>query len=429
MKRLLGALGPGILLAATSVGASHILLSPEAGARFGVDLVWLIVLVHVIKYPAFAFAPRYVAAQNESLLDAYAHVPGPRNWAVWLGLGDMALQAIGLIAALVGLTASFLVVAVGGPSLTVWSLLLTAVLLVLLRWGRYRSLRLVNLVLMLSLVLGTVIAFTAAPPSLDMVPQMLTPSFPAGSLLLVAAILGFMPTSVGVSIWQSLWALEHRRLRPDNADKLERLRNGLLDVRLGYGLSVLLAVLFVSLGAVLLAPRGLVPEGPEVALTLSRLYTLVLGDWMQPVFLAMAFCALFTTCYTMMDGFPRSFIAALRVLRGDSAVSSEPHGAPLLGRPYWVFLLSTTFLGMAILALAPDPALLVKIVGAFGLLLSPVYYALNLWAVTRRIEDPRLRPDGVIVTVAMAGIVFMVLIAGLLLWTTWVEATSASLPT
>ena len=72
------AFGPGLLLAATSIGASHILMSPEAGARFGFGLVWLVVLSHAIKYPAFAFATRYVAATGSSLLDAYRDAPGPR---------------------------------------------------------------------------------------------------------------------------------------------------------------------------------------------------------------------------------------------------------------------------------------------------------------------------------------------------------------
>ncbi len=413
-------LGPGILLAATSVGASHILMSPEAGARFEFRLVWLILLVHLLKYQAFEFAPRYVAARRESLLDAYARAPGPRNWAIWLGLVDMSLQALGLVAALIGLTASFLSVALGG-GIPAWSLGLAAALLALLRWGRYGAVRGLNLVLMLALATGTIVAFLAAvivsPPPVRALTGAFAPSLPEGSLLLVTAILGFMPTSVAVSIWQSLWAIEQGRFRPGTPDspeaRRERLRQGLFDLRLGYGLSALLAVLFVTLGATLLHPRGLVPEGPEVALTLSRLYTLVLGPWMQPIFLTMAFFALLTTCATMMDGFPRSFVAALRVLRGQPSTGGGE------GRSYWFFLLTVTFGGMAILASLPDPALLVKGVGAFGLIFSPVYFGLNLWAVTRCVDDPAMRPGRIAIAISILGILFLVFTALLLLWTTF----------
>lgn len=410
-------MGPGLLLAATSVGASHILMSPEAGARFELQLVWLVVLTHLLKYPAFEFAPRYVAARGESLLEAYAAAPGPKRWALWLGIGDMTIQAIGLIAALVGLTASFLVATVGGLSLPLWSLVLLALLILLLALGHYRALRAVNVGLLLFLAFGTAVAFIASPPALTDVPKMAVPSLPEGSLLLVAAILGFMPTSVAVSIWQSLWSLEQGRFRDGTRlgarERLELLRHGLFDLRVGYGLSAMLAVLFVSLGATVLHPRGLVPQGTDVALTLSRLYTEVLGEWMQPIVLLMAFAALFTTCYTMMDGFPRSFVAARRVLRG------LPAAGGAVDRGYWTFLLSVTFGGLAILALLPDPAMLVKGVGAFGLLLSPIYYTLNLWAVTRRIDAPELRPGKLTIALSIIGIVSMIAIAVLLLWTTF----------
>ncbi|MEL7061993.1 MAG: hypothetical protein AAGN46_18345 [Acidobacteriota bacterium] len=412
-------LGPGLLLAATSIGASHLLLSPEAGARFGTDLIWLVLAVHLVKYPAFEMAPRYVAARGESLLDAYAAAPGPPLWAIRLGLADMTVQAIGLIAALIGLTASFVVEATGGLGLglALWSLLLAVVLLGLLALGRYGTLRWINLALLIGLAAGTLVAFIAARPSPPALAAGLVPRLPDGSLLLVAAILGYMPTSAAVSVWQSLWALEQGRFGSpgdDAATRQRNLRRGLFDLRLGYGLSAALAVAFVALGAALLAPRGLVPEGTDVALVLSRLYTLVLGEWMRPVVLAMAFAALFTTCYTMMDGFPRSFVAARRVLRGEPARASSTETPD---RGTWTFLLAVTFGGMAILALLPDPTLLVKWVGAAGLVLSPVYYTLNLWAVTRRVDDPAMRPGPISLILAGLGIATMVFAAGLLLWT------------
>ena len=80
-------LGPGILLAATSIGASHILMSPEAGARFGLALVWLVVAAHLFKYPAFEAAPRWVAATGTSLLEAWHAAPGPRGWRRFSSLG------------------------------------------------------------------------------------------------------------------------------------------------------------------------------------------------------------------------------------------------------------------------------------------------------------------------------------------------------
>ena len=79
-------LGPGIMLAATSIGASHLVLSPRAGALFGFQLLWLVLATHLLKYPAFEFGPRYAAATGQSLLDGYARVPFPRGWILGLFL-------------------------------------------------------------------------------------------------------------------------------------------------------------------------------------------------------------------------------------------------------------------------------------------------------------------------------------------------------
>ena len=49
----------------------------------------------------------------------------------------------------------------------------------------------------------------------------------------------------------------------------------------GYGLSIVLAVMFISLGANLLQPRGLTPDGIEVALTLSTIYTEIYLKYMR----------------------------------------------------------------------------------------------------------------------------------------------------
>lgn len=430
-RRLLPRLGPGILFAATSVGASHLLMAPEAGARFGYRLAWLVVVAHLLKYQAFACAPRYVAARGESLLAAWARVPGPRLWAIRLGLVDLTLQAAVLIAALVGLTASFLREAVGGPPLAAWSLGLLALLFALLALGRYRLLLGVNAVLMLALGGGTLVAFGAAFAAGEPGAasggggwsERLAQGLPGGSLVLVAAILGYMPTSVGVSLMQSLWALEEGRLRGAAGRPLEERRRllaeGLFDLRVGYVFSLGLAVAFLALGARLLEPRGLVPEGPEVALVLSRLYTLVLGEWMRPVILALAFFALFTTCYTTADGLPRAFVAARRVLAAGHARggSAGAEGWSVQGRSYWTFLAATSGGGLALLAALPDPALLIKAVAAFGLLLSPVFFALNLWAVTRGIDEPELRLGGVGVAVGGVGVSFLTGVAGLLVAT------------
>ena len=56
MRQFLAKLGPGLMLAAAAVGVSHLVYATRAGADFGLSLIWLIVLISILKYPAFRFA-------------------------------------------------------------------------------------------------------------------------------------------------------------------------------------------------------------------------------------------------------------------------------------------------------------------------------------------------------------------------------------
>jgi len=407
-------LGPGILLAATAIGGSHLVLCTTAGASYGYRLLWLVLLAHLLKYHAFEFGPRLAVATGHSLLSAYRRLPGPRDWALWLGLVDMVLESVGVLAAVAGLTASILRAALGGPGLGVWTAGVIALTFLLLLTGRYPLLRRLNLFMMAALALGTAVAFFAAPPPLSAWTHAILLDIPAGSLLLVASILGFLPTAIGVSIWQSLWTLEDPRCNgrdpADTRTTAQRMRTVLLDVRLGYLLSAVLAVFFLGLGAAVLHPRGLVPGRLEVASTLARLYTELFGAWMRPLFYLVAFFTTFSTTYAIMDGMPRTLVATVRHLR-----SVDDPERPDRGRLYWGYLLGMTLLSLGLVQSVPDPVRLLTLLGAVTFVFSPLYYALNTWAVTHLIDDPALRPSRAALAVAAVGIVFLVAVAALLL--------------
>ena len=74
MNKILSRVGPGLMLAAVGVGVSHLVYSTQAGADYGLSLLWLIIAVTLIKYPAFRFAVDYANATGESLVKAYGEI-------------------------------------------------------------------------------------------------------------------------------------------------------------------------------------------------------------------------------------------------------------------------------------------------------------------------------------------------------------------
>ncbi|HSF19285.1 MAG TPA: Nramp family divalent metal transporter [Vicinamibacteria bacterium] len=396
-------LGPGIIMAATAIGTSHIILSPVAGARFGYELIWLVLFSHFFKYPAFEFGPRFAVARGVSLVKGFQEVPGPKNWAVWVFLVTTVLQGLTILAGILSVTAAILLAWVGGLSLSGFVVVLGLVIIVLHRTGKYPALALGSKIAMLVLALVSIVAFLAVPPGASDLVRIFVPSFPAGSLVLVGSILGLMPTGINVAIWHSLWAVEHLPIwRKVAGSKDEILKLGMFDLNVGYLLSAVLAVVFVSLGANLLKPRGLYPDGVEVALTLSRLYTDVLGAWMFPVFMLAAFAAMFSTAYSVMDAFPRTFSRILSTLFPRSPILQKE------GDPAYTLFLAVIFLfAIGANRLLPNPVLMVQLVGLVSLSVAPVLYALNYYCVTRLIDDPSMRPSRGLRLWALSGLLFM----------------------
>ncbi len=404
-------LGPGILLAATSIGASHLVLSPQAGALFGYHLLWLVLAAHLFKYPAFEFGPRYAAATGQNLLAGYARVPGPRGWALWMFLGSTVLQGVGVLAGVVSVAGCVLHTWTGSLNTEIFSVIVVAAVVGLLFAGGFNWLDHINKLMMAVLALATLLAFVPVFPQPSDLGHLVVPSLPDGSLVLVAAILGWMPTGIDVSVWHSFWSLEKfKRLGLSGSgpqQRLDKLKTSLTDLRVGYGLSLLTGIMFVCMGAAHLTGQGLALQGVGFVEALSTAYTNVLGRWMYHVFMLTALFAMFSTSYTVIDGFSRSFAEALAALRARLALER------IRKLTYGGFVLCSAVLAAVMLVWVGNPVKLVMVVALISLAVAPVLYGLNLYCVVKHIDDPRMRPSAVTLVIGLAGIAFMLLAVGL----------------
>ncbi len=404
-RRLMRILGPGMIMMATVVGASHVILSPVAGARFGYGLLWLVLFSHLFKYPAFDYGARFAVARGFSLIRGYQLVPGPKNWALWVFLVTTTLQGLAVTTGIMSVTASIVLVNVGLLPFPVWIVVLSLFIIVIHRFGKYSALQWVSKVMMFVLAAITLMAFSVSQWSPGDLLQIFVPSVPEGSTPLASSIIGLMPAGINVAVWHSLWAVAHLPYwEKESTDKRELLKMSLLDLRVSYVLSALLAVMFMSLGATLLLPRGLTPAGLDVAITISTIYTELLGAWMYPVFMVAVFAAMFSTAYTVMDGFPRAFSTIAKDLYPQSSLLRRP-GDPA----YWLFMIVIFGFIVVTNTLVPNPVLLVSLTGLLSLLVAPLLYVLNYYCVTRLIDDPELRPSRLNRIWGLAGIATMTL--------------------
>lgn len=407
------------MAAATSLGASHLVLCPRAGMLYGPALLWLLLVVYLVKYPAFEFGPRYALATGKSLIAGFAAVPGPRHWALWVFLVLTAAQGIGVALAVTAIAASVLRVSLGILPLSLWGILVSTTVAALLWTGGFPALESANKVMLALLALVTLVTFLASPPPTEMWLEVADPHLPAGSVVLVAAIAGWLPTGIDVSIWHSLWALEvsgrwEEKETPGVKGRTKKLRHGLLDMRIGYGLSFALALIFLFLGMRVPATEASAPDGARVAVAISQAYTETLGHWIRPVFMSAAFVGMFATAYVVMDGFPRALAEAVRLLSRKTEKTKKR-----TTRAYWATLTTVWVFTSLVHLVWPHPVYLVTAGALLGLFVSPLYYGLIHYCMKTQIKNPRFAPHRVVSILSLVGIVFVTVMTALWLYLQW----------
>lgn len=296
------AFGPGLILAAAAIGVSHLVQSTRAGADYGFTLVWAIVIASLMKYPFLEFGPRYAAGMGESLIAGYKKLG---NWALWIYIIFTVGTMFAIQAAVTIVTASLAVELTGlDLPLLVWSVIILGICIAVLFKGQYSALDSLIKVVMVVLSLSTMAALIAAfmNTSAPMVAEAPSIWDVAGVTFLIA-LMGWMPIPIDAAAWHSLWSLERNKQTKHTA----ALKESLLDFNIGYIGATILALMFLSLGALVMFGSGVSfsSAGAAFAQQLIDLYTLTLGEWAHWIIIICAFTTMFSTTLTVTDSYPR----------------------------------------------------------------------------------------------------------------------------
>jgi Mn2+/Fe2+ NRAMP family transporter len=398
--RFAAQLGPGLIWAMVAIGQTHVILATYSGARFGFSLLWVMLLAHVFTYPVFEYGPRYAVATGGSLIDAYMRLPRLRiPLMLFFGLLLTTIPFI-IVASLLSVTASILLAAWPQVSFDQWCVIVTVLTAVLVLAGRYRGLEVACIVMSCVLVVATLVAFCLELPEPGQVlSSALTPAIPAGSMITLVALMR-MPTDPATSIMHSVWAVKKRDAWIREGGLQVGLQKSLLDLRVGFGVSLLVALIFLSLGALVLHPRGVDLEGVDLAVKLSRVYTETVGAWTFPLFIGVAFVAIWGSYYANADGVPRMFEQVWK------AVTRQPADSEL--RPLRIGYTIAILLGGLLLATVWErPVFLVILAVSAGLIAYPLIYLLNIHAVTKLIDE-EFRPSRLNLFVAYFGVAYSI---------------------
>ncbi len=395
-SNFLKTLGPGIVFAGMCVGVSHLVQSTRAGADYGFVLLPAVLAAVIFKYPFFEFSSRYTNATGKSILNGYA------DRGKWI----LVIYAIITVVTMFIVTAAVTFVAAGlmghlfGIDLTTdWlAAIIFLVCVAILAGGKYNALdgllKFVSVVLLISTVGAVIIASfkgRTVPVEGFIPPEVMT----SGGIIFLIALMGWMPTAVDMSTWTGLWAEE----RAKQTKYTPTLKETLLDFNIGYIITGILAVVFLSLGAIVMYGSGTVLSNSAAgfASQLIGLYTKSIGEWSYLIIAAAAFSTMFSTSITVLDGYGRAMDRVMALLWGTNVKWSYI---------IWVVLVAAGSY-LVIAQFLNDLKSLVDLATTVSFVIAPLAAILNYVIIFSKAVPLSHRPPCWLKWLAMAGILFL----------------------
>ena len=397
--------GPGILFACTAIGVSHLVQSTRAGADFGLMILGFVVLVTLLKYPFFEFGSRYANSTQTSIIDGYKKLGKPALWIYFL----LTVASMFFVTGAVGfVTAGFLENLFGVDFLGEWTMIiLFAMCVSILAVGKYNILDSLIKMIAIVLLISTVSAFLFAMYN---GPVNHAPGFEpkelwnVSGIFFLLALMGWMPTAVDLSSWNSLWTLE--RMKQTNYKP--RLKETLLEFRLAYLITGILAVMFVTLGSFIFFGSGeeLPNNNSLFAHKIVTLYTETIGNWSYIIIAASAFTVMFGTIIAVFDGYSRSLQRTVELI-------FTQDNSPTKSRTFYIFFLLVIPTGSLTVVFQFEDNLkeLVDFATVLSFVIAPVIAIFNFRLVTGKFLDKKSQPSLYLKILSLAGIVFLVIFA------------------
>jgi len=355
--------GPGIVVAATGIGAGDMVAAAAGGAQLGYGLIWAVVVGAFLKYVLNEGLARWQLVSGMFITEAWVKkMPRIFAWYFLVYLLIWTLMVSGALMAATGLAAYSL-----WPVLSVetWAILHSLVALAVVFKGNYQRFETtMKVIISLMFVLVLVSVVLIMPDSGQLTVATFKGTFQQGALWNVLAVMG----GVGGSVTLLSYGYWIREKSWTGASLLPRIR---IDLGVAYALTALFGVAIIVISADL-APE--MAQGTGIVLNLAQRVETVLGTTGSWLFLAGFWAAVFSSMLGVWQGVPYLFADFLR------SIQQQPEADVSLAqsKPYGWYLLAMATLP-AILLVVGKPVWLIVAYSAVGALFMPFLAFTLLW--------------------------------------------------
>ncbi|MFD1424337.1 Nramp family divalent metal transporter [Laceyella tengchongensis] len=356
LKEKLPLLGPGLIAAATGVGAGDLIAALVAGTNYGVAFIWAILLGFLLKYTLNEGVGRYHLVTGQTLLQGWRTLG---RWTlVYFGA---YLMIWGFIYGAAGPTSTALAATAMFPqlSLNTWAIVHSLLAFALIFLGRYQLFERVMTALtglMFVTVVGSAVLIF---PDWTKIFSGLIPNAPDGSFIFVLGLIG----GVGGSITMASYGYWIKEKRWSSPAWLSVMR---LDSGLAYALTAIFTLSLLIVGAEFLYGSGIVIQDEKGLITLAKMLGDKFGTPVRWLFLLGFWSASFTSVLGVWNGVSYLFADWMRQIK------REPDTTPIstTSPTYRFYVAWLTFPPMLLLFWG-KPVSLVILYGLLGALFMP----------------------------------------------------------
>lgn len=359
-------IGPGLVVAATGIGAGDLVATLVAGSRFGYALAWTVVVGVVVKIALVEGAGRWSLATGRSIFEGWRSLG--RWTSVYFGV-YVVVWGFVYGAAAMSSTALPLQALFPGVDLKVFAIGAGVLGGVMVWFGKYSFFEKV-IAFFVGLMFVTVVGSAIVTlPNLGELAAGLVPTIPENGLVVALSVTGGVGGTITLAAY-GYW-LREKGWHSPGWMKVMRLDNGV-----AYVVSGVFVLAMLVVGAELLYSGGIaLADGEGGLVQLAAVLGERYGTFMTWFFLVGFFATSFSSILGVWNGVSLMFADFVGTLRGLDA--DDPRRR--IGGPYYrVFVVWLTVPPMAILFL-DRPIGLIVLYGVLGALFMPFLAITLLW--------------------------------------------------
>jgi Mn2+/Fe2+ NRAMP family transporter len=363
-KKKWAIIGPGLIVAATGVGAGDLVAALVAGSKYGLGFLWAIIIGSILKFALNEGVGRWHLNSGRTILEGWQFMG---RWATgYFGgytiIWGFVYGAAATSSCALAMTAMF-------PQLPLWGWAIIHGLFgfAVIWWGGYQAFEKVMNVLIGVMFITVVGSAILVIPQLGGLMDTAVPSLPKGSLIFALGLIGGVGGSITMASY-GYW-LEEKKWKGNAFIKLMRYDTGV-----AYIVTAIFTISILILGAALLYGTNTTLDGEKGLISFAS----IIGNELHPavrwLFLLGFWSASITSLLGVWNGVSYLFADFIRTVRHTKIKNDELSKTA----SYKFYVLWLTFPPM-LLHFIGKPVGLIIAYGALGALFMPFLAITLLW--------------------------------------------------